>query len=210
MYGEAYGGKLMKMAETYGPDLRFVAFEVKIGDVFLNAPNAEDVCAKLGIEFVHWVVIPVTLESIHAECLKDSVQAVRNGMGEGHKREGVVLRPLIELRKNNDERIIVKYKRDDFKETKTNRPIDAEKLKVLEDAQAIADEWVTPMRLAHVLDNFPRPLDVSQTGVLVKAMVEDVMREGKGEIVDSKEARTAIGRKTAQIFKALVKKESGL
>ncbi|MDE2095662.1 MAG: hypothetical protein KGL39_00265 [Patescibacteria group bacterium] len=33
LYGEAYGGKCMKMSDTYGPNLRFIVFEVKIGDV---------------------------------------------------------------------------------------------------------------------------------------------------------------------------------
>lgn len=31
--------------------------------------------------------------------------------------------------------------------------------------------------------------------------IEDVLREGAGEIVDSREARAAIGKKTAQLFK---------
>src|SRR5947208_1075885 len=31
VYGEAYGGKMQGMRETYGQDLRFVAFEVRIG-----------------------------------------------------------------------------------------------------------------------------------------------------------------------------------
>lgn len=58
------------------------------------------------------------------------VQAIRNGMGS-HIREGVILRPLIEVRKNNDERIIVKHKRDEFRETKEHRHVetDPDKLK---------------------------------------------------------------------------------
>lgn len=32
-------------------------------------------------------------------------------------------------------------------------------------------------------------------------MIEDVVREGKGEIVDTKEARKAIGALTAKLFK---------
>jgi predicted house-cleaning noncanonical NTP pyrophosphatase (MazG superfamily) len=39
---------------------------------------------------------------------------------------------------------------------------------------------------------------------LIPRMIEDVLREGATEIVDSKEARTAIGRKTAEIFKAFL------
>ena len=36
---------------------------------------------------------------------------------------------------------------------------------------------------------------------IVAAMVEDVYREGKGEVVESREATAAIGRKTAELLK---------
>ena len=36
---------------------------------------------------------------------------------------------------------------------------------------------------------------------VIAAMVEDVYREGKGEIVESREATAAIGRKTAELLK---------
>jgi hypothetical protein len=38
-------------------------------------------------------------------------------------------------------------------------------------------------------------------GDIIKAMIEDVYREGKGEIIESKEASKAIGQKTVQLFK---------
>lgn len=38
--------------------------------------------------------------------------------------------------------------------------------------------------------------------LVIDAMVEDVLREASGEIVDSKEARAAIGRRAAQLFRA--------
>lgn len=41
--------------------------------------------------------------------------------------------------------------------------------------------------------------------VILKNMVEDVMREGAGEIVDSKEVRKAISKKTSQMFKDSLK-----
>ena len=36
---------------------------------------------------------------------------------------------------------------------------------------------------------------------IIKAMIEDVYREGKDEIVESREATKAIGNKTVQLFK---------
>ena len=92
VYGEAYGGKQQGMSHTYGPNLKFCVFDVRVGDVWLAVPQAEDVAKRLGLEFVHYVRIPTDLARIDAERDADSVQAVRNGMGPGHKREGVVLR----------------------------------------------------------------------------------------------------------------------
>jgi hypothetical protein len=201
VYGEAYGGKCFGMKETYGPNLRFVAFEVKIEDYWLNVPNADDVVTvKFGLEFVHYNLISTNIDSINAERDADSVQAVRNGMGPGKMREGIVLRPLIELVKNNGKRIISKHKRDEFKETKSSRELDPARRQILEDAEGVAEEWVTPMRLTHVLQKLPGA-SIRDTPDIIKAMIEDVVREATGEILDSNFVRKAIGRKAAALFK---------
>ena len=201
VYGEAYGGKMQGMSATYGKELKFVAFEVRVGDTWLAVPAAEEVTRKLGFEFVSYEEIDGTAEAVQKALERDSEQAIRNGMGLGHRREGVVLRPPLELTKNNGGRIIAKHKNPEFVENKTPREIDPNKMKVLADANAIAEEWVTGMRLDHVLDAFTKPLDLSMTGAVIKAMIEDVVREAGAEIVDSKEARTAIGTRTAKVFK---------
>ena len=201
IFGEAYGGKQQGMSHTYGKQLKFIGFDVKVGDFWLNVPNAEDVCQQFGIEFVHYNKIEVSLQNLTA--LRDmySVQAQRNGCGTDKKREGIVCRPLIEMRINNGDRVICKYKPDEFGETKTKREVSDEQLKILSDAKAIADEWVTNMRLEHVLQKFPADTSMEAMGEVIKAMVEDVYREGKGEIVESKEVNKAIGQKAVQLFK---------
>ena len=204
VFGEAYGGKIQGMRNTYGPDMKFVAFDVKIEDTWLAVPAAHDVANKLGLDFVDYEKIPTTLEAMDAQRDLDSFQAIRNGMGPGKMREGVVLRPLVEFTRNDGKRIIVKHKRNEFMETKTPREVDPEKLAVLERADAIAEEWVTDQRLRHVLDKLPQDIGIEDTGKVVKAMVEDVVREAEGEIVDSKEARRAIGKKAAKLFKGHV------
>jgi hypothetical protein len=200
VYGEAHGGKLLKMSKAYGSGLRFVAFDVMIGEYWLSVPQAEDVCNKLGIQFVHYVKVPTDLAILDAERDADSVQAQRNGMGPGHFREGVVLRPLIELTKNDGNRIICKHKRKEFMETATEREVDPEKQIVLEQAEAIALEWVTEMRLQHVLGKTDHQWTVRDTGAVVKAMIEDVNREGEGEFIPSKEADKAVGKRASKLF----------
>lgn len=203
VFGEAYGGSQQGMSHTYGPKLCFIVFEVKIGDRWLDVETADRVATSLGFEFVPYKRIPMTIEAIDAERDADSEVAIRRGMGPGKKREGVVLRPLVEVTLNNDERIIAKHKREDFQEHKSPRPVlpDGEKQKLLEEADKIAEEWVVPMRLEHVLDKLPKPHAMEQVKEVIAAMISDVYREAKGEIVESKATEKAIGKKTVELFK---------
>jgi len=206
IYGESYGGKCQGMSATYGKVLKFVAFEVKIDDVWLNVPDAEAMVEKFGLEFVAYERIKTDLKSIDAERDRPSRQAKRNGIEEDKIAEGVVLRPIIETRNYRGNRILCKHKRDEFMETKTPRKVDPEKQKILENARDIAIEWVTPMRLEHVLDKIEN-ISMENMREIIGRMVEDVKREGEGEIVWSKQVASAIGKTTAQLVKQRFQKE---
>ena len=220
VFGEAYGGKMQKMSDTYGKELKFVAFDVYVGNGkgedeesrWVSVPQAEEICNNIGIEFVDYELIPTDMEYINAERDKPSVQAIRNGCGNDKIREGVVLRPPFELTLNNGKRLIAKHKHDKFGETKTPRKVSDDQLQVLEDANKIAEEWVTPMRLTHVLDKLSGELNaldriveeftMKDTRKVMDAMAKDIYREAKGEIVESKEVIKSIERATAKLFKA--------
>ncbi len=204
IYGEAYGGKCQGMSATYGKDLRFVAFEVKIGDSWLAVPQAEGIVRSFNLDFVPYVQIKTDLSELDFWRDAPSQQAVKCGIMEERKREGIVLRPLIEVTKNNGQRIISKHKNEAFQETKTKREITTEGLKVLTEAREIATEWVTPMRLNHVLDKFPEA-NIEHTGEIIKAMIADVQKESVGEVVLSKEALREISKETALCFKQHLK-----
>jgi len=200
VYGEAYGGKLQGMSQMYGTQLKFVCFEVKIGGTWLNVPDAEDVVKKLGLEFVAYDVVTTDIETLDQCRDADSVQAVRNGMGEGHPREGIVLRPMVEVKKNNGKRIIAKHKASWSSETKTPRKVGVD-LKAVAEAEEIVREWVTLERIKHVVDALTLEKDVASIGKLIKGMVADIEREGKGEVVMSQRVGKEIGRATAVLFK---------
>lgn len=204
VYGEAYGGKLQGMSAAYGPKLCFVVFDVKVANLWLAVPIAEQWSLQLRLPFVHYVKIPTTLAAIDEQRDADSVQSVRNGMGS-HIREGIVLRPVQEYTKNNGERVIAKHKRDEFRETQTVHKVNPDKLIILADARAIADEWVTEERLNHLLTNGSIALDITQTGNVIKAMLKDIRREAAGEVVLSREAERRIGTETAIRFKRRLK-----
>jgi hypothetical protein len=206
IYGEAYGGKQQGMSKTYGPKLHFIAFDVLIEESFLSTYDADAfVTGRFGLEFVPYVKIPTTKEAMDAERDRDSEVAIRRGMGSGHIREGVVLRPLIEVRTNNGERIVSKHKRDEFREHASKRDgVSAEDLKVLEDAEAVAEEWCVPNRLEHVIQhltlNGVEPT-MERMRDVVHEMVKDIYTEAADEIVESKAVEKSIGKKTVQLFK---------
>jgi len=201
VFGEAYGGSQQGMKATYGSELRFIAFDVKIGDLWLTVPKAEKVVTDLGLEFIPWREVEATIEALTAERDRPSEVAVRRGCGD-RLREGIVIRPLIEVRLNNNDRVIAKYKNEPFSERKKEPKVgDTARLTVFADAQAVADEWVVETRLQHVLDKMPEGIGMDQTRDVISAMTEDVLREGAGEIIDSREVRGAIGKRTAQLFK---------
>jgi len=107
VYGEAYGGKCQGMRETYGNELRFIGFDVKVGDIWLTVPNMADVCEKLGVEVVPYRKVSTDLAALDAERDRPSEVAVRRGIMTPRPREGVVLRPLQEFTTSNGNRVIV-------------------------------------------------------------------------------------------------------
>lgn len=202
IYGEVYGGKMQGMKHVYGSELKFVAFDVKSGDVWLDMRHAEIVARKLGFDFVPYEEVECTLENLDRERDRESVQAIKNGTGEGKWREGIVIRPINEMRDGSGERVIAKHKRPEARETKTERQVvDPSKLEVLVNAKKIAEEWVTRTRLQHVLDKLPQGTGIESMKQVIISMTEDIKREGEGEIEWSKDAEKMVGKSTAMLFK---------
>ena len=200
VYGEAYGGNCQGMSRTYGTRLRFVAFEVREGDCWYSVPAAKAVVGALGLDFVPYRLVDTDICSLNAERDAPSEQSLKVGIDGPQMREGIVLRPPFEVVKNNGSRVIAKHKRTEFAERKSVPSVDEKQAAILTDAALIAEEWVTPMRLTHVLDAFPTA-GMEATGDVIRAMVADVMREAEGEILDSKPIRRAVGARAAQLFK---------
>lgn len=195
VYGEAFGGKCQGMSKVYGKDLRFIAFDVKVDDTWLDVPSAEEVVKELGLQFVPYNKGPMTVEWLNSQRdLPSLVAVVPDAI-----REGVVIRPLYEMTKNNGERFIAKHKREEFRETNTPRELDLDQLKVLSDANMIATEWSTENRLQHVLQKCSYN-SIEDTGNVIRAMIEDIKLESSGEVVWSKAVEKAIGRITVKIL----------
>jgi len=202
IYGEAYGGKLMGMRDTYGDKLRFIAFEVKIGDLWLSVEKAYEFCISLDIEFVPFEMVAAEVGVLDSMRDMDSLVAKRIlGLDTSKPREGIVIRPPFEVRLNNGTRLIAKHKSAKFSEHKQPREVTPDKLEKAKEAAKIADDWVTHARLMHVLDAFPEPHAIQITGEVIKAMIADVQREGDQEIEFTPEVNKAISRAAALCYK---------
>lgn len=206
VYGEAYGGKQQGESKRYGTELKFVAFDVLTNGMWLNVPAAEGLVRDLGLEFVHYERGPGVLSWLNTQRDAPSVQSVRNGITEPMGREGIVIRPIVDRVDQRGNRLIAKHKTAEFSETKSKREtsVNPESAVRLAEAQAIADEWVTPMRLMHVLDKLRAAgvdLGIEATPRVIHAMVEDVVTEAAGEFEDTRDARKAMSTRAAQLFK---------
>jgi hypothetical protein len=207
IHGEAYGGKMQKMWKTYGSKLKFVALDVFMCDKFLNVEDAEAVVKRLNLEFVDYVCGPNTIEFIEEQTNRDSIQAIRNGMGLGNSREGIILRPLEETYIEG-KRIILKHKTKEFSETRTNHKL-GEQVKVIENEQEITDEYLTDERCRHVIDRIIQNREKKEIGftdvkTFLELMVEDIRREAEGEIVWSKKVAKHIRCVAGNKFKAFL------
>lgn len=213
VYGEAYGGKCQKMSNVYGP-LNFIAFEVKIDEDWLNVRSAANWAGLLGFPFVYYEKGPATVTWLDAQRDRPSVQAQRNGMGDDKFGEGIVVRPLCEELDHRGNRIIAKHKNKMHGETRTPRSIDPEKQRIWREARATAEEWVTEMRLLHVMDKLKADgyteLTMRETGTVIRAMINDVKVESgaesgvDSEIEWSNEISKAIGAEAARLYKKWV------
>jgi hypothetical protein len=201
IYGEAYGGKCQKMSKTYGEKLKFVAFEACVGGIWLDTCKASKFVNRFDLDFVWYAKSSTDIDMLNHFRDQPSKQAEKNGMGDDKKSEGIVIRPLMELTKNDGGRIMAKHKTLEFCETKTPRVVTDEELKVLAQIQEITEEWVTENRMDNILSHIEKDLEIQDIPIIINLMIEDVLREGEGELVKSKTLIKAISRETALMVK---------
>lgn len=206
IHGECYGGKIQQNSWRYGKDLRFTAFDVFYAGDWLSVPAADSIVRLLGLEFVHYVRIETKLSLIDAERDAISEQAIRNGVttrdGEFIRREGVVLRPITEMVDHRGNRICAKHKRKEERETKTERPVNADKIALSKAARDVAEEWVTANRIRNAQSHFAESdWVITNMKNLISYIRQDVYKEAAEEITQTPENDREICRVAAQLIK---------
>jgi hypothetical protein len=109
LYGEGYGPKIQKGGGNYKSHCDFVLFDVSVGDFWLERENLEGIAKKLGLD-----IVPI-IGNGNLETAIDMCQKGFNSKWGDFKAEGVVARPLVEIRNRKNERIITKIKCRDFR-----------------------------------------------------------------------------------------------
>lgn len=108
LYGEGYGARIQKGGGNYSPTAKFVLFDVKVGDWWLQREAVENIAIQFGLE-----IVPI----IGAGTLAQMVEMARAGIQSlwgDFKAEGIVARPKTELKTRSGHRIITKIKTKDF------------------------------------------------------------------------------------------------
>ena len=113
LFGEGYGRKIQKVGSRYIPDgVSFVLFDVMIGDNYQEREWVEKTAMAFNVP-----VVPIVGYGSLNEAV-DYIKTHPNSIiaKEKVEMEGIVVRPLYELRDRAGKRIIVKIKWNDIKE----------------------------------------------------------------------------------------------
>ena len=108
LFGEGYGPKIQN-GGTYRDDVSFILFDVLIGDNYQEREWVEKTAQMFGLD-----VVPIVLVGSIEDGVNYVMSHPKSTMGTA-MMEGVVGRPMVELRDRRGERVIVKIKWDDFK-----------------------------------------------------------------------------------------------
>lgn len=191
LYGE-WAGKGVQKGIDYG-EKRFYLFAERLG----GGP----VLSSGAVLDQHWLLFGVTTVPTIYEGSKtrlDVLEELRKAssiIAPGQPIEGVVIAPVDPFYDRWHHQVVAKFKSPLFEEVtrvKRERAPTETPVGVLD----LAETYVTPMRLTHVLDQVREsllaatagrlystsdvdPLDVQHTGVVLRTMYEDVLREAK-------------------------------
>ena len=116
LFGEGYGPKIQS-GGNYRPDVSFILFDVYIpeNDLYLKRDAVEDIAKCFDIDIVPIVGTGTLYEAIDYVKTKPVSEVSKLYVVKSdYVMEGVVCRPLVELRNRMGKRVIVKVKVKDF------------------------------------------------------------------------------------------------
>ena len=107
LFGEGYGPKIQN-GGAYRSDVSFILFDVQIGDTWLKRDSVEDIATAFGIDIVPIIFIGNLQQAV------DYVKTKPKSTIGTANMEGLVGRPMVEMKDRMGKRVIVKIKVCDF------------------------------------------------------------------------------------------------
>lgn len=111
IYGEGIGPKIQKVGKLYGDQYRFLVFDIKVGNTYLEHSNPfyQQIIKAFGVEEV-----PVLPDMTPNEAVEFVKSKPKSWINSNAQMEGVVLRPKVRLYGPNGSRLVVKVKAKDY------------------------------------------------------------------------------------------------
>ena len=111
LFGEGYGKKIQAVGSKYIPDgVDFILFDVCVNDTYLDREEVENIALAFRIR-----AVPVVLVGTINDAINYVMTKPKSTIGTA-PMEGLVGRPVVELKDKNGKRLIVKVKVCDFTE----------------------------------------------------------------------------------------------
>ena len=107
LFGEGYGNGIQK-GGLYRDDVSFILFDVMIGGVYLERENVEEIATSFGVD-----VVPIIGVGTIDEAVKIVTSKPKSTIGSA-PMEGIVARPVVEIKDRTGNRVITKIKCCDF------------------------------------------------------------------------------------------------
>ncbi|MFA4875100.1 MAG: RNA ligase family protein [bacterium] len=201
LYGEWHGsGTPSKEWPQIQKGIRYIkgndfrVFDIRLNGKYLPQDEIPAWAAKVGLKTTP-VLFRGRPDAQIFNNLIDTMSRVgcENGIDDPENTiEGIVVRPIEMQWDAKGNPVMAKYKVGKWAErasaTKHPRTL-AKERPIIPGAKEFAEEFVTPVRLDHVLDQLREeqiPIDVSSLGEVMKRMGQDIKREGANALADAR------------------------
>lgn len=115
LFGEGYGPKINN-GGNYCDSVRFILFDIKIGEWWLSREKVEDIARALSIDVVPIVLTGTLYDAVDYVAEHPMSQVAKHNGGKGCYMEGLVGTIPCGLRNRKGDRIMCKVKWNDIKE----------------------------------------------------------------------------------------------
>ena len=198
-----------------GNDFRI--FDIRLDGKYLSQDQLSEFAEKAGLK-----TMPILCRGKPERKIFDSfidtmsLLGAENGIAyPENTMEGIVIRPIQFLWEENREPVMAKHKIGKWAERASEQrhpKIPKQKKEIPAGAKEFAEEFVTDVRLEHILDQLKEeniPIEKSAMGEVMKRMGQDIKREGNSTLINAhlewKDVSPFVTNRTKELFLKFLK-----